>query len=517
LQKSPPRQEAAPQQEEAVWKTTRSASVPEEGDDRDCEAARQEVTGDEPPADLANRQLDPQLLAQLRDLQEWALRSRTPGEPRPVPLPAAAEVAAGATAVEQPAAERSTSRESAAGGSATGEAAVVQPAAERPAAREAVKPATEHPAAGELADMGTAAVQPAAAHLAVVQPATAQPAAVQPASERAAADATEILSRHGSNSYTTAAAPPHAIPARRPRLWAAIAALVLLAVVDAFFVARAWREEPTTGAAASSASGSASPESRRQRVAASQEAAPSAPAAASSAVAPQPPSATQPPSTPLTPGRMAPAQPAWRPAPLSARSEPAPAPATPAPPSPGSQTAPAPAAPAQPAWRPAPPAAQPVEPPRSWGQAASLPRAASPAPRALSPGASGARRGAAARSRVEPPGAAGAIVELAPGVRPPVLMSMPPVRYPVVLQRHGVSGLLAKVLRRPTGGRRVQVAVLVNRSGRVATAEVRGGNPERDGFDRAALEAAMAARFRPATRNGVPVKMWTQLSFELTR
>jgi hypothetical protein len=47
----------------------------------------------------------------------------------------------------------------------------------------------------------------------------------------------------------------------------------------------------------------------------------------------------------------------------------------------------------------------------------------------------------------------------------------------------------------------------------VATAAVRGGNPRREGFDRAALAAAMAARFHPATRNGVPVKMWTQLSF----
>lgn len=171
----------------------------------------------------------------------------------------------------------------------------------------------------------------------------------------------------------------------------------------------------------------------------------------------------------------------------------------------------------QPAWHPAAPVARSAEAPPTGVQAVPPPRTAS-TERHSSTGDGTARSAARSRTRHARSELASANAELGAGpVRPPVLVSMPPVHYPVVVQRHRISGLLSKLLRRPIAGHRVQVAVLVNRSGHVTTPELRGGGSSPSGFDRAALQAAMAARFRPATSNGVPVKAWAQLTFELAR
>lgn len=60
----------------------------------------------------------------------------------------------------------------------------------------------------------------------------------------------------------------------------------------------------------------------------------------------------------------------------------------------------------------------------------------------------------------------------------------------------------------------IQLAVLVDELGYVVTAQVKGGDTSQIGVDRAALSAAMAARFRPATRHGVPCEMWTTMTFD---
>jgi protein TonB len=55
---------------------------------------------------------------------------------------------------------------------------------------------------------------------------------------------------------------------------------------------------------------------------------------------------------------------------------------------------------------------------------------------------------------------------------------------------------------------RVVVLVLVTEEGRVAEARVQKGIGGRSGIDGAVLDAVRGARFRPASKNGIPVKMW---------
>jgi serine/threonine-protein kinase len=61
---------------------------------------------------------------------------------------------------------------------------------------------------------------------------------------------------------------------------------------------------------------------------------------------------------------------------------------------------------------------------------------------------------------------------------------------------------------------RVVVAVLVDETGRVIQTLVKQGDDSGLGFNRAAVEAARQTLFDPATRDSVPGKMWTELTFE---
>jgi TonB family protein len=500
---------------------SRRASSSDAADQLDDAALRDEEAGGEPALGLEHRQLDPQLLAQLRDLQQWAMRSRTPEEPpAPAAGPAAAEPAAAETAnAERTASERPEAAEAAllatpGANFYTGEATAEPETA--PKAPEPV-PASAVP---REAPPHAAAALPADAKLGASPAAPPLPAAVPPLTGGRRAEE---------------AAPP----ARPRRRWAAIAALLLLGVIDAYFIARGWRQ-PVPGAAAPAASepvasapdeAAAAPQERGRQASASPAAAPAA-APSSAAVPSAPgPSAAGPsaaaPSAPA-PGPAAPQRSASLPsapalsAPLaSAPASPssaasAPAPAAASSPAPAARmTAPSP----QPAWHPAAPVTGSAETPPTGVLAVPPPRTAS-TERHSSTGDGTTRSAARSHGRHARSELASANAELGPGagpVRPPVLVSMPPVHYPVVVQRHRISGLLSKFLRRPIAGHRVQVAVLVNRSGHVTTAELRGGGSSPSGFDRAALQAAMAARFRPATSNGVPVKAWAQLTFELAR
>lgn len=61
-------------------------------------------------------------------------------------------------------------------------------------------------------------------------------------------------------------------------------------------------------------------------------------------------------------------------------------------------------------------------------------------------------------------------------------------------------------------GKRVTVRVLVDENGRVVEAKIRdSGGPD---LDTAALDAARRTTFYPATRDDIPGRMWTELSFE---
>ena len=88
------------------------------------------------------------------------------------------------------------------------------------------------------------------------------------------------------------------------------------------------------------------------------------------------------------------------------------------------------------------------------------------------------------------------------GVTPPDLIAPPEVRYPPMARKLGREAV-------------VEVRVLVDETGKVARAET-VGTPLGYGFEDAAIEAARRARYRPATKDGVRVKMWTsvKLRFE---
>jgi TonB family protein len=60
----------------------------------------------------------------------------------------------------------------------------------------------------------------------------------------------------------------------------------------------------------------------------------------------------------------------------------------------------------------------------------------------------------------------------------------------------------------------IKVAVLVDENGNVIQTRVKEGDPSRLGFNESALDAARKTHFLPATRDGVPGKSWSELSFD---
>ncbi|HEY0780964.1 MAG TPA: TonB family protein, partial [Thermoanaerobaculia bacterium] len=97
-----------------------------------------------------------------------------------------------------------------------------------------------------------------------------------------------------------------------------------------------------------------------------------------------------------------------------------------------------------------------------------------------------------------PPAAAAPPESGGGAVIPPKLVNYPSPEYPPLARRLGVQGT-------------VIVSVLVDESGRVAEARIVEPVKQQVGINEAALSAARAARFRPATKGDVPTKMWTRL------
>jgi protein TonB len=97
----------------------------------------------------------------------------------------------------------------------------------------------------------------------------------------------------------------------------------------------------------------------------------------------------------------------------------------------------------------------------------------------------------------------GDLVEAGPGVAPPVLVSAPDPAYPPLAAR----------LRRQA---RVVVRVLVDENGSVTRAEVASGDKSNLGFNEAALAAARKSTFRPASKDAVSVKMWSEIPFSFS-
>jgi TonB family protein len=93
----------------------------------------------------------------------------------------------------------------------------------------------------------------------------------------------------------------------------------------------------------------------------------------------------------------------------------------------------------------------------------------------------------------------GDLVEIGPGVVLPKRLGELKVNYPPQAR---------KLNRTAT----VKVSVLVDENGRVAQATLKDPRRAGFGFDEEALDSARRAVFQPATKNGVRVKMWYDLS-----
>ena len=161
------------------------------------------------------------------------------------------------------------------------------------------------------------------------------------------------------------------------------------------------------------------------------------------------------------------------------------------------KTAEAPAAPAAlaPPVTAAPirePTPEPARPEPTVREAAPEPTAAPPPPVRSAPAVPEARE-EVNRGDLVGPGA---------GVVEPALLSTPRVVYPALARQQRAGG-------------RVIVLVLVDEDGAVAEARLQQGLPSKSGVNEAVVEAVRASKFRPATKNGIPVKMWRTVVVEV--
>ncbi|HEY7515723.1 MAG TPA: TonB family protein [Vicinamibacteria bacterium] len=101
----------------------------------------------------------------------------------------------------------------------------------------------------------------------------------------------------------------------------------------------------------------------------------------------------------------------------------------------------------------------------------------------------------------------GTLVNLTdPGVTPPVAEKAPPPVYPPIALRQRVEGT-------------VELNVFVDEKGNVVETQVVQGAGGRAGLTEAAIDSVKRRRYRPATKDGVPVKVWlpVRVMFQLPR
>jgi protein TonB len=106
----------------------------------------------------------------------------------------------------------------------------------------------------------------------------------------------------------------------------------------------------------------------------------------------------------------------------------------------------------------------------------------------------------AAPTAGEAPVVRGSLVGPGPGVVAPVLVSRMEPRYPPLARARRLQA-------------EVTVEVLVDENGAVERTRLARSDTQNVGFNEAAVDAVRGARFRPATKNGVPVKMWKRFTF----
>ena len=132
--------------------------------------------------------------------------------------------------------------------------------------------------------------------------------------------------------------------------------------------------------------------------------------------------------------------------------------------------------------------------------AATVAAASTPPPAVAVPSAPEPAPAATVEAPAAPAVRPGDLVTAGPGTVTPRLQVKPRPSYPVIAQRLHKEAT-------------VVVRVLVDETGRVATTELKGREVG-FGFDHEALRAARGAKFTPAMKDGVPVKMWVDLPIE---
>lgn len=95
---------------------------------------------------------------------------------------------------------------------------------------------------------------------------------------------------------------------------------------------------------------------------------------------------------------------------------------------------------------------------------------------------------------------AGTLVQLSDaGVIAPVPVATPALQYPPIALVRRIEG-------------KVEVSILVDERGGVAEAKIITGAGGKSGLNEAAIENARRRRYRPATKDGVPVKVWVPVT-----
>jgi TonB family protein len=97
----------------------------------------------------------------------------------------------------------------------------------------------------------------------------------------------------------------------------------------------------------------------------------------------------------------------------------------------------------------------------------------------------------------------GDLVGPGPGVVEPALLVPPRVVYPPIARQQHVGG-------------RVVVLVLVDETGQVTDSRLQQGLEGQSAVNNAVVAAVKAAKFRPGTKNGTPVKMWRPVIVQVT-
>ena len=88
-----------------------------------------------------------------------------------------------------------------------------------------------------------------------------------------------------------------------------------------------------------------------------------------------------------------------------------------------------------------------------------------------------------------------------PGVIAPVAERVSPPMYPEIARRQGLEGT-------------VELNVLVDERGTVQDVQVVTGAGGKAGLNEAAMDNVRRRKYRPATKEGVPVKVWVPVKVQ---